>query len=69
MKLGIVTDSTSDLPQNLIEEHALEVIPTLLILDGKEYADGKGISRASALIELTVFESFSLPMTHGLWFK
>jgi DegV family protein with EDD domain len=45
MKLGIVTDSTSDLPQYLIEEHALEVIPTLLILDGKEYADGKGISR------------------------
>ncbi|MFN2135540.1 MAG: DegV family protein [Candidatus Promineifilaceae bacterium] len=45
MKLGIVTDSTSDLPQYLIDEHALEVIPTLLILNGKEYADGEGISR------------------------
>ena len=45
MKLGIVTDSTSDLPQDLIEAHALEVIPTLLVLEGKEYADGKGISR------------------------
>ena len=45
MKLGIVTDSTSDLPQNLIEEYGLEVIPTILILDGKEYADGDGISR------------------------
>ena len=41
MKLGIVTDSTSDLPQHLIEEHKLEVIPTILILDGKEYADGQ----------------------------
>ena len=45
MKLGIVTDSTSDLPNDLIQEHKLEVIPTILILDGKEYADGEGISR------------------------
>jgi len=45
MKLGIVTDSTCDLPSNLMEEHVLEVIPTILILDGKEYADGQGLSR------------------------
>lgn len=45
MKLGIVTDSTCDLPNDLIEQHALEVIPSLLVLDGKEYADGIGISR------------------------
>jgi DegV family protein with EDD domain len=45
MKLGIVTDSTSDLPKYLIEQHGLEVIPSILILDGKEYADGIGISR------------------------
>jgi len=45
MKLGIVTDSTSDLPKYLIEQHELEVVPSILILDGKEYADGTGISR------------------------
>lgn len=45
MKIGIVTDSTCDLPQYLIDEHELEVIPTILILDGEEYADGHGISR------------------------
>jgi len=45
MKIGIVTDSTSDIPADLVEEHGLEVIPTLLILDGKEYTDGEGISR------------------------
>jgi DegV family protein with EDD domain len=45
MKLGIVTDTTSDLPQYLIDEQELEVIPTILVLDGKEYADGQGISR------------------------
>lgn len=45
MKLGIVTDSTSDLPKYLAEQHEIEVIPTILILDGQEYADGNGISR------------------------
>lgn len=45
MKLGIVTDSTSDLPKYLAEQHEIEVIPTVLILDGQEYADGNGISR------------------------
>ena len=45
MNLGIVTDSTSDLPSHLIEQHGLEVIPSILILDGKEYADGIGLSR------------------------
>jgi len=45
MKLGIVTDSTCDLPKYLIEQHELEVVPSILVIDGKEYADGIGISR------------------------
>jgi DegV family protein with EDD domain len=45
MRLGIVTDSTSDIPKYLIDQHELEVVPSLLILDGKEYADGIGLSR------------------------
>jgi DegV family protein with EDD domain len=45
MKLGIVTDSTADLPAYLIEQHDIQVVPTILILDGKEYKDGIGISR------------------------
>ncbi len=57
MKLGIVTDSTSDLPQYLIDEHALEVIPTILILDGEEYADGHGISREEFYARLPDMEN------------
>lgn len=45
MKLGIVTDSTADLPDYLIEQHEIKVVPTILVLEGKEYADGIGISR------------------------
>ncbi len=45
MKIGIVTDSTADLPSYLIEQHEIQVVPTILVLEGKEYADGIGISR------------------------
>ncbi|HMZ07231.1 MAG TPA: DegV family protein [Anaerolineales bacterium] len=45
MKLGIVTDSTADLPGYLIEQHEIKVVPTMLIVEGREYADGIGISR------------------------
>jgi len=45
MKLGIVTDSTSDLPQHIIDEYGIEVVPAVLVLDGQSYADGKGLSR------------------------
>ena len=57
MKLGIVTDSTSDLPDYLIEQHEIEVIPTILILDGKEYADGLGISRDDFYKQLSSFQT------------
>jgi DegV family protein with EDD domain len=46
MKLGLVTDSTSDLPQYLVEEHGIEVVPCILVIAGKAYLDGQGISRS-----------------------
>ena len=45
MNIGIVTDSTCDLPAYLIQEHGIQVVPSILILDGMEYADGDGLSR------------------------
>jgi len=45
MTLGILTDSTCDLPQSLVSQHQLEVVPSILILEGKEYADGIDLSR------------------------
>jgi DegV family protein with EDD domain len=45
MKIGIVTDSTADLPAYLVEEHNIQVVPTILVLEGKEYLDGIGITR------------------------
>ena len=45
MKVGILTDSTCDIPNYLVEQYELEVVPSILIIDGKEYIDGIGITR------------------------
>jgi len=45
MTLGIVTDSTCDIPSWLLEEYGIEVIPSVLIMDGVEYVDGEGMTR------------------------
>jgi DegV family protein with EDD domain len=45
MKIGIVTDTTADLPAHLVEEHNIQVVPTILVLEGKEYTDGIDITR------------------------
>jgi len=58
MKLGIVTDSTCDLPKYLIEQHQIEVVPSILIIDGKEYADGEGISRDEFYKQLSSYQIY-----------
>lgn len=45
MKLGIVTDSTSDLPPYLVEQHGIQVVRSILVLEGREYRDGIDITR------------------------
>jgi DegV family protein with EDD domain len=45
MKIGIVTDSTADLPLYLVEQHGIQVVPSVLVLEGREYVDGSGITR------------------------
>lgn len=57
MKLGIVTDSTCDLPQFLIEQHELEVVPCLLVMEGKEYVDGKDITREEFYKQLPLLKT------------
>jgi DegV family protein with EDD domain len=45
MKIGFVTDSTSDIPVHLAEQYGIEIIPALVNINGKSYADGLEISR------------------------
>lgn len=58
MKLGLVTDSTSDLPAGLIQRFGIEVVPSVLVIEGRQYADGEGISRADFYARLPSMEKF-----------
>ncbi|HAS05006.1 MAG TPA: DegV family protein [Dehalococcoidia bacterium] len=45
MTVKIVTDSTSDLPQELIEEFEITIVPAYVQFGGKTYRDGVDISQ------------------------
>ncbi len=43
MKVKIITDSGNDLPREILERYSIDVVPLLVILDGKEHTDGRDI--------------------------
>jgi DegV family protein with EDD domain len=45
MKIGIVTDSTSDIPAALAEQYGIEIVRAVININGKSYTDGLEISR------------------------
>ena len=45
MNVGLVTDSTSDLPEDLIEKFNINVIPAIINIGDQSYEDGKMLSR------------------------
>lgn len=44
MSVAIVTDSTCDLPIDLVRRHAIEVVPLTVTIDDESYLDGVDIS-------------------------
>jgi len=45
MKIGFVTDSTSDIPADLADSHGIEIVPALVNINGNSFTDGIDISR------------------------
>jgi DegV family protein with EDD domain len=45
MKIGFVTDSTSDIPAALAEQYGIEIVRAVININGKSYTDGLEISR------------------------
>ena len=45
MKIGFVTDSTSDIPYDVAERNGIEVVPALVNIGDTSYTDGIEISR------------------------
>ena len=45
-KVAVVTDSAADVPEAIVERHALHVVPVRVNLDGRDYLDKVGLSTA-----------------------
>jgi DegV family protein with EDD domain len=45
VKIAIVTDSTSDIPPDVAVQNDIQIVPAILILDGRSLEDGHGITR------------------------
>lgn len=61
MKIGIVTDSTADIPPELAQERGIHIVPAILIIDSQSIKDGEGISRHEFYERLPAMRS--LPTT------
>ena len=57
-KIRIVTDSTADLPEEIVNKYKIKVIPLSFIIDGKVYHDLVDISREEYYQELINCKEF-----------
>ena len=57
MKIGLVTDSIADIPANLLEKYKVEVVPAVIVIDGKSYIDGVDITREEFYSRMPSFKS------------
>jgi DegV family protein with EDD domain len=64
MTIGIVTDSTCDLPKDLLEKYHITVVPCYINMDGKSYQDGVDLTRQEfyrRLVEKDIHPTTSAP--------
>lgn len=45
MKIGFVTDTNADIPDHILKQHPIKVVPEIIIIGEKEYLDGIDITR------------------------
>ena len=59
--IRIVTDSTADLPQEIVEQYQITVIPLTVMIEGKPYLDRIDISNDEYYAKLRTLDT--LPTT------
>jgi DegV family protein with EDD domain len=57
-KIKIITDSTADLPSDIIEKYDIDVLPLLVNISGKSYLDGMEINLRSLLDKMSNSDEF-----------
>ena len=57
MSIRIVTDSTCDLPESVVQEHGIRVMPLYIHIGTKDYLDGVELSREEFYKGLPTYES------------
>lgn len=63
MKIALVTDSTCDIPRNLIADYKIHVVPNILIIDGECIEDDDNFSRQEFYLQLPTMASFPTTST------
>jgi DegV family protein with EDD domain len=58
MTVRIVTDSTCDLPSEIVEEHGISVVPLYIHIGSKSYLDGVDITRQEFYTRLPDYDAF-----------
>ena len=61
MKIAIVSDSTADIPDSLVDQHNINIMPNIVVIDGHSFEDGKDISREEFYLRLPTYTN--LPTT------
>ncbi len=63
MKTAIVTDSTCDLPRELVTTHNIHVVPNILVVEGRSVEDDKEFSRQDFYTQLPHMTTFPTTST------
>jgi DegV family protein with EDD domain len=63
MKIALVTDSSCDIPLDLVAAHQIHVVPNILIIDGQSIEDDENYSRRDFYLLLPEMASFPTTST------
>lgn len=63
MNIALVTDSTADLPPEVVERYRIQVVPNIIIIDGKSFKEGPGITRREFYQRMPTFQTYPTTST------
>ncbi len=66
MKVSIVTDSTADLPQQVLDDHHIQVVPLYINIGDESYLDGVDMTREQFYLGLPGFKKHPTTAVPGI---